>query len=90
MASDVLWKERPVVACPLGGIPRQVIDGETGFLAGTADEFAQRIVELHQHPELAARLGRAGRRHVHDNFLITRYLRDYLRLFQRMLGSPVA
>jgi len=90
MASDVLWKERPVVACPLGGIPRQVIDGETGFLAGTADEFAQRIVELYQHPELAARLGRAGRRHVHDNFLITRYLRDYLRLFQRMLGSPVA
>jgi trehalose synthase len=90
MASDVLWKERPVVASPLGGIPRQVIDGQTGYLARTTDEFAQRIVELHQHPELVARLGQAGRRHVQDNFLITRYLRDYLSLFRQMLGSPVA
>jgi trehalose synthase len=90
MASDVLWKERPVVASPLGGIPRQVIDGETGYLARTTDEFAQRIVELHQRPELAARLGRAGHQHVRANFLITRYLRDYLRLFQRMVAPPVA
>ena len=90
MASDVLWKERPVIASPLGGIPRQVIDGETGYLARTSDQFAQRILELHQHPELAARLGRAGRQHVRDNFLITRYLRDYLRLFQQMVAPPVA
>jgi trehalose synthase len=89
MASDVLWKERPVVASPLGGIPRQVIDGETGYLALTTDEFSQRIVELHQDPELAARLGRAGRQHVQRNFLITRYLRDYLRLFRQMVASPV-
>jgi len=90
MASDVLWKERPVVASPLGGIPRQVIDGETGYLASTVEQFAQRIVELHQQPELAARLGRAGRQHVRANFLITRYLRDYLRLFQRMVAPPAA
>ena len=90
MASDVLWKERPVVASPQGGIPRQVIDGQTGYLARTTDQFAQRIVELHQHPELGARLGQAGHRHVQDNFLITRYLRDYLSLFRQMLGSPVA
>jgi len=89
-ASDVLWKGRPVVASPLGGIPRQVINGETGYLARSIDEFAQRIVDLGQHPELAARLGRAGRQHVQDNFLITRYLRDYLRLFQQMVASPVA
>jgi trehalose synthase len=76
------------VASPLGGIPRQVIDGETGYLARTVEQFAQRIVELHQQPELAARLGRAGRRHVRANFLITRYLRDYLRLFQQMVASP--
>lgn len=87
-ASDVLWKERPVVANPLGGIPRQVIDGETGYLARTAEEFAQRIIELHQRPDLAARLGRAGRQRVRANFLITRYLRDYLRLFQQMAASP--
>jgi trehalose synthase len=90
MVSDVLWKERPVVANPLGGIPRQVIDGETGYLARTTEQFAQRIVELYQQPDLAARLGRAGHQHVRANFLITRYLRDYLRLFQRMVAPPAA
>ncbi len=87
-ASDVLWKERPVVASPLGGIPRQVIDGETGYLARSTEEFAQRVLDLHQNPELAARLGHAGRQHVQRNFLITRYLRDYLRLFQQMVAPP--
>jgi trehalose synthase len=87
-ASDVLWKGRPVVASPLGGIPRQVIHGETGYLARTTDQFAHRIVDLYQQPELAARLGHAGRQHVQRNFLITRYLRDYLRLFQRMAAPP--
>src|SRR4030042_2323287 len=50
MVSDVLWKERPVIASPLGGIPRQVINGETGYLASTTEQFAKRIVELHEHP----------------------------------------
>jgi hypothetical protein len=31
-------------------------------------------------------MGRAGREFVRDNFLITRYLRDYLRVFREMRG----
>jgi trehalose synthase len=85
--SDALWKERPVVAAPRPGLREQVIDGETGFLAESTEDFGQRVVELLQDRSLAARLGAGGRRHVRENLLITRYLSDYLRLLGRLTGA---
>ena len=76
--SDALWKERPCVVAPTGGLPEQVIDGETGIIARTTQEFAEAVSKLLDDPELARNLGRSGRQHVADRFLITRYLRDYL------------
>jgi trehalose synthase len=78
--SDAQWKERPVVTARQGELAAQVIDGETGFLAGDTDEFAARVVDLLRDPALAARLGRAGHEHVKAHFLITRFLTDELRL----------
>jgi trehalose synthase len=86
-ASDALWKERPVVAANSGGLPRQVLDGETGFLAEGTEQFAERIVRLIRDPALAQKMGYAGRKHVVENFLVTRYLHDYLRLLNGLTGS---
>jgi trehalose synthase len=80
--ADALWKETPVVAAPMGGIPQQVIHEKTGYLANNAGEFADRVVDLIEDPALARRLGAAGRQHVADNFLVCRYLGDYLHLLQ--------
>jgi trehalose synthase len=80
--ADALWKETPVVAAPMGGIPQQVIHDKTGYLADNAEEFAGHIVDLIEDATLAQRLGAAGRQHVADNFLVCRYLGDYLRLLQ--------
>jgi glycosyltransferase involved in cell wall biosynthesis len=66
----------------MGGIPQQVIHEKTGYLADSAGEFADHIVDLIEDAALAQRLGAAGHRHVADNFLICRYLGDYLRLLQ--------
>ncbi len=68
----------------MGGIPLQVIDGETGFLVNSVEECANRILHLLRHPEEARRMGAAGREHVRRHFLITRYLADYLRLFGQL------
>ena len=76
--SDALWKERPCVVAPTGGLTEQVIDGETGIIANTTDGFAAAVSKLLDDPVLARNLGRSGRQHVADRFLITRYLRDYL------------
>ena len=78
--SDAQWKERPVVTARAGGLAQQVLDGETGLLADTTEEFADRAARLLYDPELARRLGRAGHQHVAKHFLITRFLADELRL----------
>ena len=81
--SEALWKQRPVVAGNVGGIPLQVEDGVSGFLVDSVDDCAARVLQLLRQPELAESMGRAGQEHVRRQFLITRYLRDYLRIFQR-------
>lgn len=87
VVSEGLWKGRPVVAGNVGGIPLQIIQGRTGYLISTTEECAERTLYLLRHPEIAAEMGRAGREHVREHFLITRYLRDYLRVFND-LGMP--
>lgn len=85
--SDAQWKERPVVTARTGALAQQVIDGETGFLASTTDDFASRVSQLLSDQELAERLGRGGRRHVADHFLLTRFLADELRFLTQLTGT---
>ena len=93
VVSEGLWKERPVVAGNVGGIPLQLVQGETGYLVGTIEECAERVEELLADPALAARMGAAGREFVREHFLITRLLADYVKIFRLLSGietPPVA
>jgi trehalose synthase len=85
--SDALWKERPVVVAPAGGLEEQVIDGQTGLVARTTAEFADAVGRLLENRETAAKFGENGRRHVADRFLITRYLGDYLGILTELHRS---
>jgi len=82
--SDALWKDTPVVGAPMGGIPKQVIHGRTGYLANSSEEFAGHLLTLLDNPQRARELGAAGRQHVAGNFLVCRFLADYLRLLTEM------
>jgi trehalose synthase len=85
--TEALWKGRPVVGGKVGGIPLQVVHGRTGYLVSTPSECAKWILYLLQSPERADQLGQQGREHARRNFLITRYLRDYLRVFRALNRS---
>lgn len=84
VVTEALWKGKAVVGGKVGGIPLQVIDGETGYLVDSVETCAERMLALLKNPDLNKRMGEAGREHVRKNFLITRQLRDYLQLFQAL------
>ena len=90
--SEALWKARPVVAGNVGGIPLQIIDGKTGYLVSTVEDCARRVQFLLENPGESRTMGLAGREFVREHFLITRYLRDYLRIFGELkgIGEPLS
>ena len=87
--TEALWKETPVVASNIGGIPLQIKDGENGFLVEPNDDqgFADRIVEILQNPDLATELGKKAKEVVRERFLITRLLSDYLDLLKDVISA---
>ena len=86
-ASEALWKRTPVVAGAGGAIASQVQHGHSGFVVDDTASMAARLTELVQDPGLAAEMGRAGRAHVQDHFLVTRLLEDELRLLESVAGG---
>ncbi len=82
--SEGLWKGQPFIGGDVGGIPLQIIDGESGYLVSSAEECAKRTLAILQYPVLGKQLGRAGKEHVRTHFLTPRLLRDWLRIFERL------
>lgn len=85
VVSEALWKGTPVVSTNKGGLPLQVIDGETGFVVRNNREAVKRCVQLITDERLRNRLGRQAREHVRKNFLITRHLKDHLYLMNQYM-----
>jgi len=85
--SEALWKSRPTVAGNVGGIVDQIRHGETGWLVSSSDECAQACLEVLRDPARAREVALAGKEHVRRHFLTPRLLRDWLALFNRMLGN---
>ncbi|CAG1064831.1 trehalose synthase [uncultured bacterium] len=78
VVAEALWKKKPVIAGDVGGIPLQVIEGLTGYLVHSVEGAAYRIRQLLENPELARRMGEAGREHIRRNFITTKNIRNYL------------
>jgi trehalose synthase len=88
--SEALWKARPTVAGNVGGIVTQIQDGETGWLVNSSDECAAACLEILDDPAAARRRSLAGKEHVRRHFLTPRLLRDWLVLFNRLVGNDTA
>ncbi|MGB9826782.1 MAG: glycosyltransferase, partial [Desulfofundulus sp.] len=61
--TEAMWKSRPVVASPVGGITVQLIHGETGLAAATSEEMARAVVMILRDPALGEKLGQNAREH---------------------------
>jgi trehalose synthase len=78
--TEAMWKGAAVVGGNVGGIRRQITDGENGFLVNTVDEAAERIVQLLRDAELRRKLGANAQSVVRENFLLTRLMEDWIDL----------
>lgn len=83
--SEALWKETPVIAPAVGGIPLQIKHRKTGILIRSPQEGVEWAVKLLKDDRLREQLGKNGKEHVRKNFLITRHLRDYIELIKEFV-----
>jgi glycosyltransferase involved in cell wall biosynthesis len=82
--TEGLWKNKPVIAGNVGGIPTQILDGRTGYLVNSVTEAADRAIEVLTDFNLATSLGASGHEHVRTNFLTTTNLKRYLELMNSL------
>ena len=76
----------PVVATRVGGVPEQVVDGETGFLFEPGDPAAAAaaVERILADPEGAVRLGEAGRERVRREFGLERMVGETVALYDAL------
>jgi trehalose synthase len=79
--AEAMWKGTPVIGGNVGGIRYQINNGVNGFLVSTVEEAAKRIVQLVKDKKLRRQMGEKARETVRKKFLLTRYLEQYLDLF---------
>jgi trehalose synthase len=84
--TEALWKAKPIIAGDVGGIPSQVIHKLTGMLVHSVEECADQIRYLLTHPPVAAELGKNGREHVKENFLMSSNAKRWMLLFHVLMG----
>ena len=73
---------KPSIGSRVDGIPDIIRDGETGYLIepGNIDQLTEKLDKLLSDPELAKKMGEAGRRFVEDEFSTAKYFEDYIEM----------
>jgi trehalose synthase len=90
VVSETLWKGTPMVAGEAGGISMQMPSGAGGFLVGSVEECAEKLLFLLRNPEEGAELARRGKETVRERFLLPRLISDELGLYADLLGAGSA
>jgi trehalose synthase len=88
-----MWKERPVVASRIGGIPDQIEDGRLGMLISDPRDLkalGEAVGGLLADRESAARLGAAAHAGVHQHFLGPQHLGWYFEVSRRLAFERVS
>lgn len=87
--TEALWKRKPVIATPVGGIALQLRDGDYGYFYNDAKDSAEKIVYLLTHPRAASLMGKRGSDYVRDHFLLPDRMADYLKAIHMMMETKL-
>jgi len=80
---------KPVIGTNVGGIPEQVLDGETGFIipVNNPTVLAEKLQILISNPTLRRQMGKAGQKRVNTLFAPKKMLKKVLALYQEILSN---
>lgn len=81
----------PVVATPVGDVPRLVVDQVTGTVVPVGDpvQLAAAIARLKTQPDVAAAQGQAAAERVQAAYSTTAMFAEYDRIYKMLLGRVV-
>lgn len=86
---EYMAKQKPVVCTNVGGNSEAVTDGETGLLVPTKspDRIAAAILALLSDKSMAARMGKAGRARVEQDFVFEKMIENHDLLYRQLLAD---
>jgi len=87
---EAMAMARPVVSTPFGVEGLNVVPGEHFVEAGSAEEFAGRVLQLLGDPGFRERLGRAGRGLVETFYGWPSIVSSLTRVYSELLEAPAA
>ncbi len=75
----------PIVSTRHAGIKDAVVHGETGFLVeeGDWETMADYMIQLAQDPELAGKMGRAARKHIEENYEMSKRVQTLREILEK-------
>jgi glycosyltransferase involved in cell wall biosynthesis len=84
---EALAMETPVVATRIAGVPRLIVDGETGLLVepGSAAQLAAAIERMARDSNLRQRLADAGRQRVETSYSFALRIAKIRAIYDRLL-----
>jgi glycosyltransferase involved in cell wall biosynthesis len=79
----------PVVATGVGGIPEQILDGETGILISPyqPEQIAKAVISLLQNPQMAREMGKRAKARAEARFNYVRFVRSHEDLYRELMQS---
>jgi len=84
VVAEALWQGTPVIGSKVGGIKKQIIDKENGFLVDPLDvnTIAEKMAWLLENEDQANQMGKNGQEHIRQNFLLPTLISKYLKLMK--------
>ena len=84
---EAMASRKPVIAVNEGGPKETVKDGRTGFLVGSEQEMAERMLYIVRHGHEAEAMGRAARRAVEKEYTWDIFFNKFERLARKVIKS---
>ncbi|MGC8699685.1 MAG: glycosyltransferase [Candidatus Micrarchaeia archaeon] len=81
---EAMASYKPIISVNEGGPKETIIDGKTGFIVGSEEEMAEKMLFVAEHPKIAEEIGKQGRMHVEKNYSWSTFFKKFDKLARKV------